>query len=252
MCRVCWSPQAFKIIPNLRNWEDVLYLTEPGAGVCACVCGCEVGGPTHGTHVGARARRAAAVAPTCLGSVTWRHWRHRVVPGTPHPPPNPQPTPAFPTILHGRRTPPSLPSLPESWSVHAVYQATRLFVSNLNARLAQRFLALVLLPRVRYEIRSTKKLHFALFQALRKATYKPGAFYKVRVGVCCWHQNCGSPMCYCCGAVINSPANPLAPAPRPNPQPHPALLPAARRACCCRCASLARAVCARRSSSARC
>ncbi len=77
-------------------------------------------------------------------------------------------------------------SLAESWSVHAVYEATRLFVSNLNARLAQRFLALVLLPRVRWEIRSQKKLHFALFQALRKATYKPGAFYKVCRCVRAW------------------------------------------------------------------
>jgi hypothetical protein len=58
-------------------------------------------------------------------------------------------------------------------------QATKLFVSNLNARLAQRFLALVLLPRVRHEIRTQQKLHFALFMALKKATYKPGAFYKV-------------------------------------------------------------------------
>lgn len=61
-------------------------------------------------------------------------------------------------------------------------QATKLFVSNLNARLAQRFLALVLLPRVRREIAAHQKLHFALFMALKKATYKPGAFYKVRHG----------------------------------------------------------------------
>lgn len=54
-----------------------------------------------------------------------------------------------------------------------------MFVSNLNARLAQRFLALVLLPRVRRDIAEHKRLHFALFQALKKATYKPGAFYKV-------------------------------------------------------------------------
>ncbi|GLC39592.1 hypothetical protein PLESTB_000809400 [Pleodorina starrii] len=100
-------PKAFKIIPNLRNWEDVLYLTDP-----------------------------------------------------------------------------------DSWSVHAVYQATRLFVSNLNARLAQRFLALVLLPRVRAEIRQHKRLHFALFQALRKATYKPGAFYKGILLPLCQTRTC--------------------------------------------------------------
>lgn len=59
------------------------------------------------------------------------------------------------------------------------YVATKMFVSNLNARLAQRFLALVLLPRVRQDIAEHKRLHFALFQALKKSTYKAGAFYKV-------------------------------------------------------------------------
>lgn len=68
---------------------------------------------------------------------------------------------------------------PETWSPHATYQATRLFISNLNARLAQRFLALVLLPTVRQDIRENQRLHFALFQALKKAAYKPDAFYKV-------------------------------------------------------------------------
>lgn len=46
--------------------------------------------------------------------------------------------------------------------------------------MAQRFLALVLLPRIRNDISDNKRLHFALFQAMRKAAYKPGAFYKVR------------------------------------------------------------------------
>lgn len=88
-------PKAFKVIPNLRNWEEVLYLTEPN-----------------------------------------------------------------------------------TWSPHAVYQATRLFVSNLNQKMAQRFLTLVLLPHIRHDIRENKRLHFALFQAMKKATYKAGAFYK--------------------------------------------------------------------------
>ncbi len=88
-------PKAFKVIPNLRNWEEILYLTDP-----------------------------------------------------------------------------------ERWSPHAVFQATRLFVSNLNARMAQRFVALVLLPAVRADVRANRRLHFALFQALKKATYKPGTFYK--------------------------------------------------------------------------
>lgn len=88
-------PKAFKVIPNLQNWEEVLYLTEP-----------------------------------------------------------------------------------ENWSPHAVYQATRMFVSNLNQKMSQRFLVLVLLPHVRADIRKNRRLHFALFQSLKKATYKAGAFYK--------------------------------------------------------------------------
>jgi len=67
---------------------------------------------------------------------------------------------------------------PDNWSVHACFQATRIFISSLNAKMAQRFLALVLLPRVRHDIRENKRLHFALFQAMKKAVYKPGAFYK--------------------------------------------------------------------------
>jgi len=67
---------------------------------------------------------------------------------------------------------------PDSWTPHAMYQATRLFASNLNPRMAQRFFNMVLLPAVREDIQSNKKLHFALFQALKKATYKPAAFYK--------------------------------------------------------------------------
>lgn len=71
---------------------------------------------------------------------------------------------------------------PEGWSAHAVFQGVRLFISNLNARMAQRFLALVLLPHFRSDIATNKRLHHALFQALRKATYKPDAFFKVWPG----------------------------------------------------------------------
>jgi len=43
-------------------------------------------------------------------------------------------------------------------------------------------MATVLLPHVRQDIRANRRLHFALFQALKKATYKPDAFYKARTG----------------------------------------------------------------------
>jgi len=59
-----------------------------------------------------------------------------------------------------------------------MFAATRVFASNLNARMAQRFFRLVLLPRLRRDIRDHKRLHFALYQSLKKALYKPSAFFK--------------------------------------------------------------------------
>ncbi|KAG7494118.1 hypothetical protein JOB18_023582 [Solea senegalensis] len=88
-------PKAFKIIPALANWEQVLYLTEP-----------------------------------------------------------------------------------ETWTAAAMYQATRIFSSNLKERMAQRFYNLVLLPRVRDDIAEYKKLNFHLYSALKKALFKPGAWFK--------------------------------------------------------------------------
>lgn len=67
---------------------------------------------------------------------------------------------------------------PDGWSAAAMYQATRIFTSNLKEKMAQRFFNLVLLPRVRDDILQYKKLNFHLYQALRKALFKPGAFMK--------------------------------------------------------------------------
>ncbi|GLV41446.1 by S6 [Carabus blaptoides fortunei] len=88
-------PKAFKIIPNLRNWEQILYITDP-----------------------------------------------------------------------------------PSWSAAAMYQATRIFASNLKEKMAQRFYNLVLFPRIRDDLAEYKRLNFHLYQALRKALFKPGGFMK--------------------------------------------------------------------------
>nr|CAG4645498.1 EOG090X058P [Lynceus sp. MCZ IZ 141354] len=88
-------PKAFKIIPNLQNWEQILYITNP-----------------------------------------------------------------------------------DTWTAAAMRAATRIFSSNLPENMAQRFFNLVLLPRVRDDIAEYKKLNFHLYQALRKALFKPGAFFK--------------------------------------------------------------------------
>ncbi len=67
---------------------------------------------------------------------------------------------------------------PDEWSPCATYACTRIFASNLNAKMTQRFLNLVLLEKVRDDIRRNDKLNYHLYMALKKAVYKPAAFYK--------------------------------------------------------------------------
>ena len=67
---------------------------------------------------------------------------------------------------------------PDCWSAAAMFQATRIFTSNLKEKMAQRFFNLILLPRLRDDIEEYKRLNFHLYQALRKALFKPGAFFK--------------------------------------------------------------------------
>lgn len=88
-------PKAFKIVPRLNNWEDILFLTQP-----------------------------------------------------------------------------------QHWSPQACAAATRLFASSLNPRMAQRFYALILLPAALDDIEANKKLNYHYYMALKKATYKPAAFFK--------------------------------------------------------------------------
>ncbi|KAI3647209.1 hypothetical protein MP228_007430 [Amoeboaphelidium protococcarum] len=103
-------PKAFKIIPSLANWEDILYLTAP-----------------------------------------------------------------------------------ENWSPAAVLAATKMFSSNLKPKMAQRFYNLILLDHVRSDMgnrtalkevggtgskKDTRIINPHLFEALKKALYKPAAWFK--------------------------------------------------------------------------
>lgn len=78
---------------------------------------------------------------------------------------------------------------PENWSPNALYQATRIFASNFGAKKAESFYRLVLLPRVREDIKKNRRLHFALYQTLKKSLYKPAAFFKGILFPLCEVQN---------------------------------------------------------------
>ncbi|KAB7497510.1 Bystin [Armadillidium nasatum] len=79
---------------------------------------------------------------------------------------------------------------PENWTAAAMYQITRLFVSNLQAHLAQQFCTFVLLPRIRDDISYYKRLNFHLYQALSKTLYKPAAFFKGIIFPLCSNGDC--------------------------------------------------------------
>ncbi|KAK6085631.1 bystin [Seiridium cupressi] len=66
---------------------------------------------------------------------------------------------------------------PENWTPNAVYEATRIFVSA-TPIVAQRFVEMVLLEKVREDIYENKKLNVHLFSSMKKSLYKPAAFFK--------------------------------------------------------------------------
>ncbi|RAL58928.1 hypothetical protein DID88_009219 [Monilinia fructigena] len=61
---------------------------------------------------------------------------------------------------------------PDKWTPNACYEATRIFVSR-TPIIAQRFVEMVLLEKVREDIHETNHLNVHLFKALKKALYKP-------------------------------------------------------------------------------
>ncbi|KAK1229485.1 snoRNA-binding rRNA-processing protein [Marasmius sp. AFHP31] len=67
---------------------------------------------------------------------------------------------------------------PENWSPHAARAATRIFVSTMKPPQAQLFLSVVLLDAIREDIRENKKLNVQYYEALKKALFKPAAFFK--------------------------------------------------------------------------
>lgn len=66
---------------------------------------------------------------------------------------------------------------PDQWTPNAIYAGTRIFIST-KPHIAQEFIKLVLLERVRDEIHETRKLNVHVYNAMKKALYKPACFFK--------------------------------------------------------------------------
>lgn len=67
---------------------------------------------------------------------------------------------------------------PFKWTPYAVQKITSIFASSWNSKTVEIYYQNYLLPIVRENISQNKKLNLRLFLALKKATYKPAAFYK--------------------------------------------------------------------------
>ena len=73
---------------------------------------------------------------------------------------------------------------PEQWSPQAAHAATRIFISNMKPPQARVFLEGVVLGLVRADLeqpstrKDTRKLSPHLYEALKRALYKPAAFFK--------------------------------------------------------------------------
>lgn len=91
---------------------------------------------------------------------------------------------------------------PEDWSPCAMYQATKIFISSMNPKQAQRFLVRWLTPAIRKNIHDYKKLNYHYYQALKKATYKPAAWFKGILLPICYDGNCTLKEAQILGSII--------------------------------------------------
>jgi len=67
---------------------------------------------------------------------------------------------------------------PDEWTDNVTFEATKCFVSQSNNFICQRYFNTVLLTKIRQDIRLNKKLNFHLYNSVKKALFKPQAFFR--------------------------------------------------------------------------
>ncbi len=78
---------------------------------------------------------------------------------------------------------------PSAWTPQAMCEAVSVFVSNMTPPQAQKFLQSYFLPALRIDIREHGKLNFHYYAALKKAIYKPAAWFKGVIFPMCEDKN---------------------------------------------------------------
>ena len=104
---------------------------------------------------------------------------------------------------------------PDQWTPHAHFQASRIYISIMKPYQANVYMK-YLLYAVRKDILKTKKLNYHLYMALKKALYKPAAFFKGFLFPLCQQQctlkeaviissiinKCTVPVLHSCAAIL--------------------------------------------------
>jgi len=98
---------------------------------------------------------------------------------------------------------------PDEWSPQATYKATKIFASNLNIRMAQRFYNMILFPSIRNDISENNKLNYHLYRALKKSLYKAAAFYKGILLPLCESKTCTLKEAVIVGSVMTKVSIPV-------------------------------------------
>lgn len=107
---------------------------------------------------------------------------------------------------------------PENWTPHATYEATKLFTSNLKTDGVVKFFSLILLERVRADIYENKyfprtytsrNLNYHLYMALKKAFYKPAAFFKGIIVPLCTEGGCTLREAVIIGSIVSKTSIPM-------------------------------------------
>ena len=98
---------------------------------------------------------------------------------------------------------------PNKWSSAAMCETTRLFTANLKENQVQRFLNKILLPRVRDDVLTNKKLNIHLYKSLQKSLFKPGAFFKGIIIPLCESGDCTHKEASIIGSILARNSIPL-------------------------------------------
>eukprot|EP00020_Sapocribrum_chincoteaguense_P009459 CAMPEP_0170757170 /NCGR_PEP_ID=MMETSP0437-20130122/14397_1 /TAXON_ID=0 /ORGANISM="Sexangularia sp." /LENGTH=478 /DNA_ID=CAMNT_0011096365 /DNA_START=22 /DNA_END=1455 /DNA_ORIENTATION=+ len=99
---------------------------------------------------------------------------------------------------------------PEGWSQHAVDAMTRVFARSCQSdRIVEKFYEFVLLERVREEVLAQQRVPIHVYDALRRAIYRPGPFYKGIVLPLVLNGDANARECLIVGSVITKHSIPV-------------------------------------------